>query len=342
MYDIIIVGAAPAGAYVAGLLEDEFNVLVLEDKKQPGGKACSGLLSKDVKNFIDVDDIIENEMNDCVVHSPSGLESKLKISQGVYAINRDTLDRFMVDRITSAKVIFNTRANFVSFGECVSVDTNKGRFEGRVVLGCDGSNSIVRRSLGVSPPEMVVGLMGMVEEKDSSGFEVWLDKREVGDGFLWRIPRGNMVEYGLLGSGVKFEQMEKFFKIRNYERRAAPIPVGFQKSYFDRCLLIGDSASQTKPWSFGGILYGFIAGQIAKNVLGRAFDQENFGEPTFKHYEDRWKEKIGKSITMGMMFREFYKDLDNKKIDELFKTINLSGLDEIDMDHPLAELVNIG
>ena len=57
-----------------------------------------------------------------------------------------------------------------------------------------------------------------------------------------------------------------------------------------------------------------------------------------KEYEIKWRKELGDSISMGMMFREFSKELDNKKIEEGFEVAKKMGLKEIDMDHPLVRL----
>ena len=341
-WDIIIVGGGPAGCFTASLLQDEFNVLVLEEKRAAGGKACSGLVSKDIKNFIPVEGLVENEINNCVLYSPSGEKHKLSIKQGTFVLDRDRLDSFLAGSVKNIQ--FGTRVASVSVkGDFVEIKTNKDIFRSKIVIGADGNNSVVRRFWDVKPMDSVMGLMTMVEEPDKSGFfEVWFDPEKVKDGFLWRIPRGKRVEYGVLGTGVKFEMMEDFFKIKDKkcscERRASPIPTGFHKTYFDRTLLVGDAAAQTKPHSFGGIYYGMVAGKIAADVIKKAFDKNDFSEKVLEEYEIRWKKELGGSISMGMMFREFYKELDNKKVDEAFGFVKRAGIKEIDMDHPLINL----
>jgi len=341
-FDIIIVGGGPAGCFTASLLQEKFKVLVLEEKKKAGGKACSGLVSKDIRKFIPVDGLVENEINDCVLYSPSGKKHNLGIKQGTFALDRDKLDTFLAGRVEN--ISFGNKVEKIQVEkEKVKIKTNKEQFEAQLVIGADGHNSIVRRAFDVKPMQSVLGLMTMVVEKDDSGFfEVWFDSGKVKDGFLWRIPRGNRVEYGVLGTGVKFEMMEDFFKLKGKnckcERRASPIPTGFHKTYFDRTLLIGDAAAQTKPWSFGGIYYGMVGGKIAAEVIKKAFDKHDFSEKVLKEYEIKWRKELGDSISMGMMFREFYKGLDNRKIEEGFEVAKKMGLKEIDMDHPLVRL----
>ncbi len=341
-WDVVVVGGGPAGCYLANLLQKKFDVLVLEGKKFTGGKACSGLVSRDIKNFIPVEGLIENEINNCVLYSPSGKKAKLGIKQGTFVLNRDKLDGFLASQVSDLK--FDVNVESIDVRDSVKIKTNKGFFESEFVVGADGNNSIVRKHWDVKPMDSVMGLMTMVEEKDcSSFFEVWFEPELVKDGFLWRIPRGKRVEYGVLGSGVKFDLMEDFFKIKNKncscERRASPIPAGFHKTYFDRTILVGDAAAQTKPWSFGGIFYGMECGQIAADVIKKAFLKKDFSEKILKEYEIKWREKLEKSISMGMMFREFYKELDNKKVDQMFDFVKRAGIKEIDMDHPLINLM---
>ncbi len=341
-HDVIVVGGGPAGCFTASLLQDKFKVLVLEGKKKPGGKACSGLVSKDIRKFIPVEGLVENEINCCKLYSPSGKKHELGIKQGAYALDRDKLDNFLANRVENIK--FGNRVENIQVkNNGVEIKTNKGKFNSKIIIGADGHNSIVRNFWDVKPMDSVLGLMTMVEEKDDSKFfEVWFDSEKVKDGFLWRIPRGKRVEYGVLGTGVKFEVMEEFFKIKNknckFERRASPIPTGFHKTYFDRTILVGDAAAQTKPWSFGGLVYGMIGGKIATEVIKKCFDKNDFSEKVLKEYEIRWRKELGDSISMGMMFREFYKGLDNRKIEEGFEIAKKIGLKEIDMDHPLINL----
>lgn len=348
-YDIIIVGGGPVGLYTASLLQKDFKVLVLEKEKELGKKACSGLYSKKIFEFVPQGHFIENEIDGCTLYSPSGSKKHFEIKQKPFVVDREEFNKFLAEGLENLKIgckvevieflqdSKNSKTKTNGTNDGVKVKTNQGEFHSEIIIGADGSRSIVRQHWQAKPFEIVSGLIGMVEQDDSSrDVGVWFDKKLTEDGFLWKIPRGKRIEYGMLGLDVSYTKLEKFFGLKNYQKIAAPIPVGLQKSFFERTLLIGDAASQTKPWSLGGVLFGFLAANVAKNVLKQAFDRQDFSEKKLEGYEIGWKKEFGGAIEKGMFFREFYKELDNKKIDEVFEKVDGFGLNDVDMDNPFS------
>jgi len=330
-FDIIIVGGGPVGLYCAHQLKD-FNVLVLEKEKELGKKACSGLYSKKIFEFVPEGDFIENEIEGCVLNSPSGIVRKCPIKQRPFVVDREEFNKSLAEGLD---IKMECKVESLEIGESVKVKTSQGDFESDFIIGADGSRSTVRDYWNVKPEGLVSGLIAMIDEKDSSReVGVWFDKNQTEDGFLWKIPRGKRIEYGMLGLDVSYKKLEEFFGLKKYQKIAAPIPVGSQKSFFNRTLLIGDAASQTKPWSLGGVLFGFQAANISKGVLKKCFDKQDFSEPMLKDYEILWKKEFGDVIQKGMFFREIYKNLDNKSVDKIFKQADF--LDEVDMDNPFT------
>ncbi len=340
VFDCIIAGAGPVGLYTAGLLEGKLEVLVLEEHGRIGRPShCSGLISRNLERFVRVErDWIENEVRGAVLHSPYGREVRIeKPGTAAFVINRERFDQGL-GRGVSSRVALNSRLlDFDIRGDCVKVKTSRGTMESKMLIGCDGSNSLVAGKIGSRPREVLNGLMATVKEEDYGDFvELWFDK-SLTDGFLWRIPRGSATEYGGLGSGLKFGVLEKFFRLKRYEKRAGPVPIGPGKSYSERILLIGDAAGQTKPWSGGGVIYGLTCAGIAAGVLERAFETGDFSGGFLKSYENAWKRRIGRGIAAGLMFRKIYKRLGNRGIETAFRTgKNLQFLmNRLDMDFVL-------
>jgi geranylgeranyl reductase family protein len=340
-YDIIVIGAGPAGLYTTRLLESiGLKVLVIEEHSEIGKPmACSGLISKNLEKFLKIDDSwVDHRVKGAVLHSHTDREIKLEKSGfAAYVINREIFDHSLSLGLKS-DILLKTRAEKISTKDSVKVKTNKGLFHSEILLGCDGPNSLVRNHFKIKPHETAQGIIAIENKPNTNPFvELWFDKDLSRDGFLWKIPRGSSTEYGMLSPRPDHKTLEKHFKLKpGYTRTAGKIPLGIQETVFERTLLIGDSASQVKPWSGGGVIYSFTAAEIASEVLKKAFKNRNFSQETLTEYENRWKSSLANYINLGMMLREVYKTLDNNTIDQLFqKASSMKGkLNDLDMDFP--------
>lgn len=341
MYDVAVVGAGPAGLRCAGLCDRAgLKAVVIERKPEIGLPVqCSGLISTNLDRFVKPPDAcIENRVRGAVVHGPGGMELNLrKPGLAAYVIERSSFDRFLAEQVES-EIRLKTSVERLVFRNGVRISTSQGEVRARTLLGCDGPSSVVRRHFGVRPHEMLQGIMAVRREQDSSDFvELWLDRR-LCDGFLWRIPRGDSVEYGMMGSRARFELLERFFRLgRDYEKRAGIIPVGPCKSYFERALLVGDSAGQTKPWSGGGVVYSLTCAGHAVEALEKALASGELSEKALSAYEEAWKEELDRPICMGMMARELYKEMSGEQLKGLFRKLASMELNSLDMDFPVLD-----
>jgi len=337
MHDVIIVGAGPVGLYLAHLLEEKLDVLVLERRSGLGMKADSGLYSTRLSEFMPIQkDWVEHEVVGAVLHSPGGETISLKkFSTAAHVVDREQFNQWLGEQVKS-EIHLNTKVTDIEIEDSVTVKTNNGTFESKVLVGCDGASSVVRKHFGSKPSDMVNGLMGITKEKNTDpNVDIYFDKSRISDGFFWKIPRGNSTEYGALGTNVHFQDLENFFNIKEYEKRAAFMNTGLFKTSFPRTILVGEAGGQSKPWSFGGIVFGFTCSNIARDVLFRAFEKGDFSEEFLQKYDDLWKKKLGKTISMGLRLRKTFKEMSNEKIDKYFDIYKkVPFLSNLDMDFP--------
>jgi len=272
--DIAIVGAGICGLYLAWKLQEKgHSVTVFEKEREIGKEVCSGLFSPRILDFVPQSrNIIQNKIDYALLHFPKK-EIKLSFSAPFLVMSHYHLDRVVASlaRKVGAKIILSKKV--------------EGTPEGfDKVIGCDGALSNVRKSLGLGDPKFRLGIQSFSARDDFSNFvEVW----PTYSGFLWKIPRGEEVEYGIIEERKKANELFTDFlsdkKERLGERKAAIIPQGFVMSPDPDIALCGDAAGITKPWSGGGVIWGLIAADMLlksfPNFLNYKREAERFFLP---------------------------------------------------------------
>jgi flavin-dependent dehydrogenase len=332
MFDVIIVGGGITGAYLAGRLG--LDVLLIEKNREIVTKD-SGIVSKDFLDFFDKK-LIKKPITRMDVFSPSGFTFTLHSPEPyAYILKRELFSKYLISKAKkNAKIIYGTVTNVKYEKDRVIVQTTSGTFEGKLIVGADGANSIVRKAAGIESPRLSVGLM--VKTKNLQGnINVFLNKYFSPDFFSWIIPHND--EYGLI-TGIRPREYLNYFKRKLYlpdgKIHAHLIPTGYTKSYANRTLLVGDAAGQNKPLTGGGIMFGLRAARCAEIAIRDAFELGSVDKNHLWPYEMMWKKDFAWEIDKQFLVRMLYRRLTNRQIDKLFLDIGpeISRMTEFDYD----------
>lgn len=308
MYDIIIVGGGPIGSFLSKKFkEKKYNVLIIEKNNKK--LKCSGHISKEIFDFIPFNrKFIENEINGVIFNSKCRkytLKRKKTIS---YVINRLEFDNFLLESAKNAgvKIAYELFESFEERGDYLLVKTDKSQYKTKILGGCDGSLSTVRKKANLPEPKLfLTGIFTKVKKPSSEKFvEVYLDDSP--DFFAWKIPRRTNIEYGIATKNKEKikEYFEKFAKNKKFEIKeiyGGLIPlIPPKKITNNKVFLCGDAAAQTKPFTGGGIAYGLISANIAANTINPN------KTASLKNYEKLWRKKLLKNIWIGNLIRKVY------------------------------------
>jgi len=341
IYDIIIVGAGPVGCKVGELIAKKgFKVLILEEHPEIGKPVqCAGLVSHRIFELSGVsDNVIVNITKKARFYSPNGKFIELKSKKPVYVIDREKFDKELSANATNASVEikrFTKFENYKKMKNSIKIKTSDGILESKILVGADGPNSTVARTSKLKLPK---NILAAVQSTIKSEFEVdtvelWFDSEISRDFFGWVIPENEKwARVGLASHKNTLSYFKNFLRIRsNQEMKykdslAGVIRYGLiESSVSDRVVLVGDAASQVKPFSGGGIIYGLICAELAANTCIKSLIESNYSKKFLKeNYDDVWKRKLLWPIKKGFMMSKIIHSFSDKQLNFLFSTIRKS------------------
>jgi flavin-dependent dehydrogenase len=166
-YDIVIMGAGPAGCMSAILLSAEFRVLIVERKKLPRNKSCSGVL---IKKSIDLIKEYMGEIPDHVQCSPentTGLSiitssDKFDFTDNGLNIIREKFDYWLTQEALNRGASLLEQTNVLKINEgpniklTVSSEGKSREIVTRLLIASDGVNGCSRRLLGLEKQRKVI------------------------------------------------------------------------------------------------------------------------------------------------------------------------------------------
>lgn len=265
---IAIVGAGINGLYIANKLAQKgFDITVFEKKSKIGENVvCSGLFSSRILDYIpESEKLITSKINYADIHFPKKT-IRLAFSRSFLVMDHGKLDEILFEKCQTFGVKFNLSMHLgVGLLSLLRSPTPKsdglGGFD--KIIGCDGAFSHVRKSITSKEPKYRIGINGYIKHKDNSDrVHTWPTK----NGFIWKIPRGDRTEYGILENPtLAIGQFQKFLqenKINLPEIQSKIIPMGLVMPKDGKITLCGDAAGLTKPWSGGGVIWGFKAADM--------------------------------------------------------------------------------
>ncbi|WP_342631262.1 NAD(P)/FAD-dependent oxidoreductase [Marinobacter alkaliphilus] len=319
-YDVIIVGAGPAGSTLARSLEDAGkNVLVIDKASFPRDKTCAGWVTPAVMESLDINpaNYANGRTLQPIRRFRIGMMGQPAVENdhhGIvsYGIRRCEFDAFLLERVRSPKQLATPVKSIVrNNGHWVVND----QWQAPLLIGAGGHFCPVARQLGTGPGkhETVVAAKEVEFEmtpEQADACEARGDTPELWfcrdlKGYAWVFRKGNFLNIGLgrEDNHRLTDHLEAFVDDMKQDGRIpADLPGRFKGHAYllyahadrplvdDGVLLIGDAAGLAYTQSGEGIRPAIESALMAAEVILNATD---FSAAALQRYGERIADRFG-------------------------------------------------
>jgi len=356
MYDVLVIGAGPAGSIAAKTAAEKGLTVLLIEKRQEIGdpvRCAEGVSKEYLKKHVEIDKKwICADLKGARIYAPDGtkIEMAEEIAGGEvgYVLERKIFDRALAEKASKAgaEVRVKTRA----IGLIIEEDFVKGArlmqlgkeydVHARIVIGADGIESKVGRWAGIDTSLKPIDIETCVQylvagvDINQEYCEFYIGNELAPGGYIWIFPKGEgkaNVGIGILGSKMgKFKPrpvdylnsfLEKKFphaKVVEMVFGGVPVSGSIEKTSTNGLILIGDAARQSDPITGGGILNAMDVGKIAGEAAFAAISAGDLSNKKLEEvYEKRWRSTTGHAIDLSLIVKNCFINLNDVDLNSL-------------------------
>ena len=377
-YDLIVVGAGPAGSSAAyAAAKNGIKVALLEKEENVAQTVrTSGVTWIDYAKEFGIPEDCYNPIRTYNFCSPNNTVSITDNKPKAAVLDVRKTYRFLADmaKKNGAEIFVNTNVTNVitENGSIVGVKASSSNsemvFHARMLIDASGFQSAVSKSLGLVKQweRFGVGAEYEAEVENVKSDTWWLMVGQMYSpaGYAWIFPLGkNMVRIGVgVGKPESYvdptqrldELIEKgagpikdLGKITKKEFHYGLIPnEGLsRKTVYDNLILVGDTAGMANPLVLEGIRYAIKYGRVAGDVASKAIKSGDTSEKALQYYEETWKKEIESKIKSAHKVQARWLELSDSEWDKEIDIIsNLTAdefLDFVRADFTISKIVKI-
>ena len=290
-FDVIVIGAGPAGSTAAYRLASQGARVALLDKARfPRDKPCGGGITVRGLNHLPID--VTPVVEDRVMHVELGFGYRDRFVRSadeplVLMTQRRRLDAHLAEQAAARGADFRdgVRVRGIDLqpdGAVVATDTD--RIAARVVIGADGCNGVSAKALGLARGVTYgVAYEGNVPwgaiDADRWRGRMWLEFDTVPGGYAWVFPKGEHANLGVGGWGRAAPNLRNYLTrlcgeagvpadaLQNVRGYRLPLRRPGARVAGGPALVIGDAAGLVDPMSGDGMYEAFLSSRLAAGAV---------------------------------------------------------------------------
>jgi len=290
-YDVVIVGAGPAGLRCAEILsKSKLSVLLLEKNPVFGDKVCAGGITRKGFELLNIPDkVIEHKVDEVIMYSRHYHNHKYLPVPVMYTVDRRLFADWQVQRINGGKVKIEKNARVTKINKNRLTVNGDEEIAFEYLVGADGPNSFVRKYLKIPVEKVLASVQYIIPATNvKSCLKMYLDAKYFHSWYAWSFPHKNSVAVGaccnpkyLSGKQLKtnFHNWlnERGYDISKAKYESYPISYDYRGLQFGNIFLTGEAAGLASGFTGEGIYQSLVSGEeVANLILHKNYRSENF------------------------------------------------------------------
>ncbi len=370
-YDVIIIGAGPAGASCGKeLAEKGFSVKIFDRRKEIGTpKRCGEGVSESIIELVGEipSKCIAKKIKGARLYAPNGRYIEIVLDRGGYILERKVFDKWMVEKAIKAgaevqadSFIFDLIKEKEFF---VGV---KGEFLGekfeeraKIIVCATGAESAIRKkALGISTKLNIIDSCLQYEmsgiEIDSDFIHIYFGNETSPRGYCWVFPKGrNRANVGV--GVIPGEKSAKFYleKFINshpeikkgsiIEVNGGCVPVGnlLKNMVTNGLVVCGEAAHHVNPVHGGGINEAIISGKLAAKVISNCLEKNDVSAKALSKFNELWWKERGEFLRKVEKFREVLEKLSDEDLNDLVDVLKPEDIIEFSRGKKLSTFAKV-
>ena len=375
-YDVIVIGAGPAGsmaAHAAALCGA--SVLLVEKRPAIGApvRCAEGIVTADLTEFMNPDPkwvstVIRKARFIAPDKSTFTISGKTGDEILGYTLDRKIFDRdlAMLAADAGADVQVHARAVPLMEGGRISGATiyqhgKTHEVRAKVVIAADGVESKFAKSAGINTTVALADLDSCVQylvtdidiEQETNVF--YWSNVDCPHGYIWifaKGPRSANIGIGIPGTksgdGHRAKDYLDRFMAKHFPNgKITELIVGgvstckpLESTVADNLIICGDAARFSDPFTGGGIYQALYSGRLAGEIAANAVASGDCSRKALAVYEKTWREsRMGKFLARSALIRDVFFRMDDTILNEIIGSVPDLHLDEVTVPSVLTSML---
>ncbi|HJK26089.1 MAG TPA: NAD(P)/FAD-dependent oxidoreductase [Methanocorpusculum sp.] len=375
-YDVIVIGAGPAGSMAAHAAALRGASVLLVEKRPAIGapvRCAEGIVTADLTEFMDPDPkwvstVIRKARFIAPDKSTFTISGKTGDEILGYTLDRKIFDRDLAMKAADAgaDVLVHARAVPLMEGGRISGATiyQHGKtydVRAKVVIAADGVESKFAKSAGINTTVALADLDSCVQylvtdidiEPETNVF--YWSNADCPHGYIWifaKGPRSANIGIGIPGTksgdGHRAkEYLDRFMEKHFPNGKITELIVGgvstckpLESTVADSLIICGDAARFSDPFTGGGIYQALYSGRLAGEIAADAIASGDCSRKALAVYEKTWREsRMGKFLARSSLIRDVFFRMDDAMLNEIIGSVPDLHLDEVTVPSVLTSML---